>query len=673
MGMKGIKPTGFSSPSSLLIDFALGFGYRERRPSEMNPRLKQDWTSEDSARLYRVRDWGAGYFDLSDKGEVTVKVPFPAGDVQVSLMEIVSGVHQRGLQMPLLLRIENLLDARIALLNESFRAAIEHHGYGGRYQGVFPIKVNQQRQVIEEIAKFGARYNHGLEAGSKAELIVALSALPGNDSMIVCNGYKDREFIDLGLRARKLGYRCIFVIETPAELPIIIERSKALGIRPFIGMRAKLATTVGGHWNKTSGDRSIFGLTTSQLIEIVDALKEHDMLDCLQLLHCHLGSQIPNIRDIRQAVMEACRYYINLVQEGAPMGYLDLGGGLAVDYLGSRSNHTQSMNYTIDEYCSDIVEVIKESLDPIGMPHPTIVTESGRPTVAYYSLLLFNVFDVMHFEASPLPEAPPADESPLIHNLYETLERLSASTIQQSFNNTAFYRDEIREMFKRGQISLRSRALAENLVLQIFRRIVDHLEVSDGETPPELTGLREQLADIYYGNLSVFQSLPDHWAIGQIFPVMPIHRLDERPSREAIIADITCDSDGRIDHFIDLHGTRKTLPLHPMKPGEEYFLGVFLVGAYQETLGDLHNLFGDTNVVSVRVNEDGSFDVTRENQGDSIADILGYVQYNPKDILERFRHTAEKAVRRGAISVPERQEILEGFAAGLRGYTYYGS
>ncbi len=637
----------------------------------MNPRKMQTWTTEDSARLYRVRDWGAGYFDVSEKGEVTVNVRFPSGEQRVSLLDIIAGVSQRGLQMPLLLRIENLLDAQIALLNDSFREAIERQGYRGRYQGVFPIKVNQQRQVIEEIARFGARYNHGLEAGSKAELIVALSSLPGAGSTIVCNGYKDREFIDLGLRARKLGYRCVFVIETPAELPIILERSRALGIKPIIGMRAKLATTVGGHWNKTSGDRSIFGLSTSQLIEIVDALKDNDMLDCLQLLHCHLGSQIPNIRDIRQAVMEACRYYINLVQEGAPMGFLDLGGGLAVDYLGSRSNHTQSMNYTIAEYCSDIVEVIMQTLDAHEVPHPTIVTESGRPTVAYYSLLLFNIFDVTHFEPAPLPDAPPAGESALIHSLYETLQRLASGNVQHSFNNTVYYRDEIREMFKRGQISLRSRSLAENLVLQIFQGIAGLLDQSDGEIPPELQGLREQLADIYYGNLSVFQSLPDHWAIGQIFPVMPIHRLAEKPTREAIVADITCDSDGRIDNFIDAFGTRKTLPLHPLRPGEEYYLGAFLVGAYQETLGDLHNLFGDTNVVSVRINEDGSFDVTRETEGDSIADILGYVQYNPKDLLERFREAAEKAVRSGAISVPERQEILEGFAASLRGYSYY--
>ncbi|BCR06392.1 arginine decarboxylase [Desulfuromonas versatilis] len=636
----------------------------------MNPRQMTTWTTEDSARLYRIRDWGAGYFDLSDKGEVTAKVGFPAGEVQVSLMDIVSGIGERGLQMPLLLRIENLLDARIALLNESFRAAMARQGYQGSYQGVFPIKVNQQRQVIEEIARFGARYGHGLEAGSKAELVIALSTLPGNGSVVVCNGYKDREFIDLGLRSLKLGYRCIFVIETPTELPIILERSKALGIRPLIGMRAKLATTVGGHWNKTSGDRSIFGLTTSQLIEVVDELKAQGMLDCLQLLHCHLGSQIPNIRDIRSAVMEACRYYINLVREGAPMGFLDLGGGLAVDYLGSRANHTQSMNYTIDEYSAAIVEVVMETLDANQVPHPTIVTESGRPTVAYYSLLLFNIFDVTHFEAGALPSTPPPDENPLIHHLYEVLERLAAGNLQQCYNKTCFYRDEIREQFKRGQVSLRTRSLAENLILEILQRILAILE-KNGETPPELEGLREQLADIYYGNLSVFQSLPDHWAIGQVFPVMPIHRLGERPSREAIIADITCDSDGRIDNFIDVHGTRKTLPLHPLKDGEEYYLGVFLVGAYQETLGDLHNLFGDTNVVSVRINEDGSFDLTREDQGDSIADILGYVQYNAKELFERFRKLAEQGVRQGSLSIAERQEILECFAAGLRGYTYF--
>ncbi len=636
----------------------------------MTPRKKQTWTTEDSTKLYRVHDWGGGYFDVSDQGEVTVKVRFPSGEQRVSLMDIVAGANQRDLQMPLLLRIENLLDAQIALLNESFRQAIAERGYRGTYQGVYPIKVNQQRQVIEEIAKFGARYNHGLEAGSKAELIVALSSLPGNDSIVICNGYKDEEFIDLGLRARKLGYRCVFVIETPTELPIILERSKALGIRPFIGMRAKLATTAGGHWNKTSGDRGIFGLTTTQLIGIVDALKEHDMLDCLQLLHCHLGSQIPNIRDIRQAAMEACRYYINLVQEGAPMGYIDLGGGLAVDYLGSKSNNIQSRNYTIDEYCADVVEVIMESLDAHQIPHPIIVTESGRSTVAYYSLLLFNIFDVTHFEPAARPESPPEGENPLIHNLYDTLGRLTQSNVQHCYNNTVYYRDEIREMFKRGQVSLRSRSLAENLVLEIFQRIIDLLD-QEGEMPPELKGLREQMADIYYGNLSIFQSLPDCWAIGQVFPIMPIHRLAEKPSRDAIIADITCDSDGRIDNFIDAYGTRRTLSLHPLKENEEYYLGAFLVGAYQETLGDLHNLFGDTNVVSVRINEDGSFDITRETEGDSIADILGYVQYNPKDLLERFRDNAERAVRAGSISVPERQDILKTFEDSLRGYSYY--
>jgi len=636
----------------------------------MHPRVKQNWTIEDSAELYRIRDWGASYFDLSDKGEVTVNIKFPSGEVRVSLMDIVQGITDRGMQMPILVRIENLLDAQIARLNESFRAAMARIGYQGKYQGVFPIKVNQQQQAIEEITKFGARYNFGLEAGSKPELIIALSHLSGSDSLIVCNGYKDEEFIDLGLRAQKLGLRCIFVIETPAELPIILARSQALGIRPQLGVRIKLSSKVGGHWNATSGDRSIFGLSTSQLIELVDTLKEHDMLDCLQLLHYHLGSQIPNIRDIRAGVLEACRFYIDLVREGAPMAYLDLGGGLAVDYTGSQSNHQHSKNYSLDEYCTDLVEVIMGTLDAQGIAHPTIVTESGRNTVAYYSVLIFNTLDVTSFEAGAIPAQAPEGAHELICNLYEALQNLRPETLQECYNDALYYRDEIRELFKRGQVTLRTRSLGYDLYLEILQRIAAQLVKMD-RIPTELEGLREYLADIYYCNFSVFQSLPDTWAIDQVFPILPIHRHDERPTREAIISDITCDSDGKIDGFINGHEVRSTLQLHPLKADEEYILGAFLVGAYQETLGDLHNLFGDTNVASVRINEDGSFDVVKEIYGDSIADVLGYVQYNPKALFEQFRNTAEVAVRQGTITVPERQEILEAFTASLRGYTYY--
>ncbi|PLX79100.1 MAG: arginine decarboxylase [Desulfuromonas sp.] len=636
----------------------------------MSSSKHSDWSADDGAALYRIRDWGNGYFDVSAKGEVTVKVAFPEGDVQVPLPEILDGIRQRGLQLPLLLRIENLLDAQIARLNESFRRTMQEQGYRGSYQGVFPIKVNQQRQVVEEIARFGAPYRHGLEAGSKAELVIALANLPADGSLVICNGYKDREFIDLGLRANQLGYRCVFVIETPSELPIILERSRALGIEPLLGVRVKLSTQVGGHWNLTSGDRSIFGLSISQLIETVDQLKAEGMLHCLRLLHSHLGSQIPNIRDIRAAATEGCRFYLELLREGAPMGFIDFGGGLAVDYLGSCSRDSQSRNYSMDEYCSDLVETVSRCLDGSGAEHPVIVTESGRPTVAYYSMLLFNIFDVTRFDPGDLPKRLPEEEHQLLRKLEAVLQRVEEADLQSSYNNATFYRDELHELFERGEVSLRQRALAQDLYLAICHRIKQQLS-GEENIPSELQGLTEQLADIYYGNLSVFQSLPDHWAIGQLFPVAPIDRLDQRPDRDAVIADITCDSDGRISRFIDTSGSRTTLPLHDIEPGEDYTLGAFLVGAYQETLGDLHNLFGDTCVASVRIDADGSFEITREDRGDSIADVLGYVQYNARDLAEQFRRTAEQAVREGRISVAQRQEVLERFNASLNGYCYF--
>jgi arginine decarboxylase len=635
----------------------------------MTSKAKKSWTIDDSAALYGIRDWGAGFFDLAENGDVTVKARFNGKEVAVSLMEIVAGIEERGHGMPVLLRVENLLDARIALLNETFRAAIARAGYRGEYRGVFPVKVNQQAHVIEEIIRFGAPYGHGLEAGSKAELVLALAALH-EDALLICNGYKDQEFIDLGLWARKLGYRCFFVIESPSELPIILERSRALGIRPLIGARVKVSAKVGGLWTETSGDRSSFGLSTTQLIAVVDTLKNEGMLDSLQLLHCHLGSQIPDIQDIRIGVQEACRYYADLVREGAPMAYLDLGGGLAVDYMGARANHVHSQNYSLDEYCSDIVEVVMTTLDPQEIAHPHIVTESGRATVAYASMLLFNVLDVMHFEAAPLPEAPPEDAHELVKSLFVVRGNLASADLQESYNDALYYRDEIRDLFKRGQVNLRERSLAENVFLSIAQQIAARLDAL-AKIPTGLSDLKESLADIYYGNFSVFQSLPDTWAIGQVFPVVPLHRHDEKPSREGIISDLTCDCDGKLDAFIAGSGERKTLPLHPLRPEEEYYLGVFLMGAYQETLGDLHNLFGDTHVISVRINENGGFDVIKEISGDTIADVLSYVEYNPQTLFDGFRDTAEAAVRKGKITVGERQRILEDFSASLRGYTYY--
>src|SRR5690606_25404291 len=443
---------------------------------------------------------------------------------------------------------------------------------------------------------------------------------------IVCNGYKDAEFIELGLNAIKLGFRCIFVVETPTEIPIIIERSKALGVEPIIGARIKTTVRVSGHWNSTSGDRSVFGLTATQLVDMVDVLKKEGMLHCLQLLHCHLGSQIPNIQDIRNGIMEACRYYADLVNEGANLQYIDLGGGLAVDYTGWASNEGPSRNYSLKEYCEDIVDALKQTLDSYGIPHPTIVTESGRATIAYSSILIFNVLDTTTFEPRDLPETA-ADEHPLITNLREIYPMLSEERVQECFNDANYYRNEARELFRRGQLDLRTRSAAENLFLDILQRIADMTETME-RVPQELEGLKISLSDIYYGNFSLFQSLPDSWAIDQLFPIAPIHRLNEKPDREGVIADITCDCDGKIDSFAGETEVSPTLPLHSLKDGEEYYLGVFLVGAYQETLGDLHNLFGDTNVVSVRINRDSSFEFVKEMHGDSIADVLSYVEYN---------------------------------------------
>jgi arginine decarboxylase len=623
------------------------------------------WSAKQSADLYGIDRWGNDYFGLNDQGLVTAKTL----NTQVPLMDIVKGMAERDLQMPVLLRIENILDAQIYRLNTAFREAINKLDYQASYRGVYPIKVNQQAQVVEEIADFGARFQHGFEVGSKPEMIAALATLTEPGSLIICNGYKDQEFVELGLQAVKLGFRCFFVIETPSELPIIIERSKQLNIEPLIGVRVKMTSKVSGHWNSTSGDRSVFGLSTSQLIQLVDRLKEADMLHCLQLLHCHLGSQIPNIREIRGGVVEACRYYADLCGEGAALTHIDFGGGLAVDYTGARSNDSQSRNYTLEEYCEDIVDTLKSTLDEYDLAHPTIVTESGRATVAYSSILIFNVLDVTKFEPIELPKVG-NDEHQLLQDMREVLTYLESHKVQECYNDAHFYRDEIRELFKRGQVDLRTRSAAENLFLEILQQINRTLESME-RIPVDLEGLKESLADIYYGNFSLFQSLPDIWAIDQLFPIMPIHRLAEEPKRNAIIADITCDCDGKIDKFIGEHEVSNTLPLHELNDDEEYYLGVFLVGAYQETLGDLHNLFGDTNVVSVRLNDDDSFDFVKEIHGDTISDVLSYVEYDPKGMYVAYRNTAERAVKEGRITARERQEILNTFYASMQGYTYY--
>ena len=626
-----------------------------------------DWTVEDSAELYGIGNWGADYFSVSRKGEVMVH---PHGNgVGVSLRKIIDGLDDRGLEMPVLLRLSDILDSRIQKLHESFAKAIADFEYEGRYRGVYPIKVNQQQQVLEEITQFGARYHHGLEAGSKPELIAAMAYMHDTEAYLICNGYKDEEFVDLGLYACKMGIQCVFVVENPSELQLIIDRSRTLDIKPIIGVRLKLSTQASGHWNESGGERSVFGLNPSQVCDLIDTLRDEGMLDCLKLLHYHVGSQIPNIRDIREAVVEACRVYIGMVNEGAPMGILDLGGGLAVDYDGSHSDSSSSRNYGLDEYCAAIVENIVSTLDEVEIPHPDIVTESGRATVAYYSILLFNILDESRFEVDELPKKLDEDAHELLQNLMAVVDVLEAKNAQECFHDAYYYRDEIHQRFKRGTMSLRERALAGSIFWHIVTRIYALTKEMEF-VPEELRKLPAMLADIYYGNFSLFQSLPDVWAIDQLFPIMPIHRLKEKPTREVVLADITCDCDGKIDQFVGQYTTRDTLQLHNLTD-KEYYLGVFLVGAYQETLGDLHNLLGDTNVVTVRVDYEGNLQFTRELEGDSVADVLSYVEYDPKHMMRRIRALAEDAVQHNRISPKERRHIMDAYEDGMRGYTYF--
>jgi arginine decarboxylase len=627
------------------------------------------WTLDDAMDTYGVRNWGAGYFDLSPEGEVVVRPKGMAGEARISLMEIVSGLKARGMDLPVLLRFGDILDSRVELLNNCFAKAMREANYQSFYRGVYPIKVNQQQQVVEEVMACGRRFHHGMEAGSKAELIAALAYVNDTESFVVCNGYKDEEFVDIALLALKMGIQTIIVLEMSTELSLVLERAKHLGVRPRLGLRAKLAARAGGHWTESGGDRSMFGLNPSQIIDVVDCLRKEGMLDCLQMLHYHVGSQIPNIRSIRAAASEACRVYVDLVTEGAAMGILNVGGGLAVDYDGSHTNFASSSNYAIDEYAVDLVEVIIKVCNEAGVPHPILVSESGRATVAHHSVLLFNILDATRFESHGFPEDLGTDAPEQLKHLVDASKALSSKNFQECYHDAVYYRDEIRALHEMGAISLRQRALAERVFWHIISRIAE--EVRDRKyVPDELEGLQAAISDVYYGNFSVFQSLPDVWAIQQLFPIMPIHRLMERPTRQATLSDITCDCDGKIQRFIDLHDVKPTLPVHELN-GSEYILGVFLVGAYQETLGDLHNLLGDTNVVSIKLDQDGKAEFTHEIAGDTVADVLTYVEYTPQEMLDRVRRMAEQAVRCQRITPEDRRRIMDAYETGLRGYTYF--
>lgn len=628
------------------------------------------WTHVKSAELYGIASWGQGYFDITPDGHVSVNLRNGNETVKVKLTDIVRGLHDRGMSLPILLRFSDLMGDRIRLINECFERAIKEYEYQNIYRGVFPIKVNQQQQAIRDVITFGAPWHHGLEAGSKAELIAALAYMRDPQAFLICNGYKDAEFIDLALSSLKMGLQTILVVETIDELKLILERSTALKIKPRIGVRVKLSSRVGGKWAESGGERSVFGLTPAQIIEVVDQLREAQMLDCLELLHYHLGSQVPNIREIRDAVKEASRFYVGLVQEGARMGIFDIGGGLAIDYDGSHSNYPSSANYNITEYCADVIEGIMTACNEADVAHPVVISESGRALIGYYSILVINVLTAAIYEEKDTPEIPEEELPEALENMICVARTLNIKNLQESFNDALYYREEIHKAFKHGDITLRQHAAADCLFWHILTRIHDLLP-SLKNVPRALQGLDALLADVYYCNFSVFQSLPDAWAIDQIFPIMPIHRLQEKPTRMACLSDITCDCDGRIDKFIDHHDIKSVLPVHTLREDETYMLAAFLVGAYQETLGDLHNLFGDTNVVSVHVDEDGEIAYLQELQGDSVGDVLSYVEYRPENLMEQFRALAEEAVKAKRITAAERREILAAYDNGLRGYTYF--
>ncbi len=642
-----------------------------QRKSQPIRRKVKNWTASDSAELYCVHDWGNDFFAISKNGETTVRLADSNGELRhVSLVSLMRELAERGTAAPVLLRFRDLLRARLDELNKSFAGAIRKADYQGVYRGVYPIKVNQQRRIVEEIVSYGARYHYGLEAGSKPELIAAMAYMQDKEAFLMCNGYKDDEFIDLALMGQRMGLNIHLILEMPNELPAILRRAEKLGIEPNLGIRVRLSAKGSGHWSESAGDKSVFGLNTAQVIDVVDHLKAVHKLHCLKVLHYHQGSQIPNISVIREGLSEACRMYIDLVREGAPMGTLDMGGGLAVDYDGSQTNFHSSCNYSVEEYARDVVEIVGEMCSRCGVPHPTLVTESGRAISAYHSVLVFNILDVTSSRGygNTLPKLPD-NASEVLKALDETYRMLTRKNIQECYNDANYYRETLRMQFSYGNVSLRERGIGEAIYWHIME-LIAHRIAEMSEIPEDLKEVSDNMVDFYYGNFSLFQSLPDCWAIDQLFPVMPIQRLCERPTQKSVLVDITCDCDGKVAQYIDREDVAKSLPLHEVEGDEQYYVAVFLVGAYQETLGDIHNLLGDTNVVSVHL-ENGHPVFTGEEEGDCVADVLSYVKYDPKVLVSRFRELAESAVEEGRITPRQRRDALEAYRDGLAGYTYY--
>jgi len=624
------------------------------------------WTIKDSVELYNVNGWGRDFFSINEAGNVEV-TPAGNGSPKIDLKELVDDLRNRGLNLPLLIRFSDILRRRVEQLCGAFQQAIAENDYKGTYRGVYPIKVNQQRHVVEELMEYGRPFNLGIEAGSKPELLVALALQENPEAFILCNGYKDRAFIETALLAQKLGRRVIITMDRLGELDTILAASSELSLRPVIGVRARLSTKGAGKWVESTGDRSKFGLTTAEMVATVEKLRALDMLDCLQLLHFHIGSQITNIRAVKDALREASRIFVELHGLGANMRFMDCGGGLGVDYDGSQTNFHSSVNYTLQEYAADIVSQVAEACNAKGVPHPDLITESGRALVAHHSILVYNVLATNEILAGQIPDSVAKDEHPVIRQLWETYTGISRKNFQEAYHDAIQVKEEAITAFNLGFLDLKARARVEELFWAICEKILKIVR-DLAYVPDELEGLEKQLSDTYYCNFSLFQSLPDHWAVRQLFPTLPIHRLNKAPSRRAVLADLTCDSDGKIDEFIDLRDVKHFLELHPPN-GEAYLIGTFLVGAYQEILGDLHNLFGDTDAVHVKLDGD-DYRVEHVVEGDSVAEVLAYVQYSKDDLISRVRRAVEVALREKRLTMAESGRLMKRYEEGLEGYTY---
>jgi arginine decarboxylase len=633
----------------------------------MNEETQTPWSVEDASQLYDVPRWGKKYFSVDASGDLLVH-PESNQNQSINIKEVVDGLRLRGVELPVLLRFDGILKHRLQELRDAFATAIADHDYQGKYSCVYPIKTNQARHVVERIVQYGREFGFGLEAGSKPELL-AILALADAEMPVVCNGFKDASFIKMALLAQKMGHTVIPVVESYSEFELILEYSEQLGIRPMLGMRVKLAAQGAGRWHESGGIQSKFGLTISEILKAFESLQARQMEDCFQLLHFHLGSQISDIRSVKSALIEAARVYAGLHNQGAGLNYLDIGGGLGVDYEGSRSNADCSMNYSLQEYANDVVFHINNVCEDANVPHPNIISESGRAISAYNSVLVFNAFGTSGPGVrAGLPEALVDDAEQPLRTLWDTYHALQVENVLKSFHDAQLALEMAINLFNSGHLPLQQRSLAEDLFRAIcasIRELASHLEVPS----EELSQLDQIMRDIYFCNFSLFQSLPDSWAVNQLFPIMPIHRLNERPTRNAILGDITCDSDGKIDHFVGPEEVNRTLPLHVLND-EPYYLAAFLVGAYQEILGDLHNLFGDTNVAHVDVSESGEFTFTAIVKGDKVNDVLDYVQYDVKNLLDRVQATVEAAVRAGRLGHSEAGAFLKFYEESLNSYTY---